>query len=197
MRIIITRHGQTEENKEGILQGHLPGRLSELGKEQARKLALRLKNEKIDIIYSSDLARAADTAKEVAKYHPKTQVKFVEEMREKHLGEYQGIRKADMGWDPKEMKGVTLEAKDGESTKEMYERAGKFIDFLKKKHPKGTVLLVGHNGINIAIVGVLMGKKCEELATIEKMKNTSVNTFEANENGKFTVKTFNCTKHCE
>jgi len=82
MRIILTRHGQTEENLQGILQGHLQGKLSQLGKEQARKLALRLKDEKIDYIYSSDLARAADTAKEIAKYHPDTPIKFVKDMRE-------------------------------------------------------------------------------------------------------------------
>ena len=50
MRLIITRHGETEENKAGIMQGHLPGVLSELGKEQAEKLAERFKNDKIDLV---------------------------------------------------------------------------------------------------------------------------------------------------
>ena len=67
MKLIIARHGETEENKKGILQGHLPGKLTELGIEQSKKLALRLKNEKIDAIYSSDLARASNTAKEIIK----------------------------------------------------------------------------------------------------------------------------------
>lgn len=36
MRLILARHAETEGNKEGILQGHLPGKLTELGKEQAK-----------------------------------------------------------------------------------------------------------------------------------------------------------------
>ena len=46
MRLLITRHGETIENKAGILQGHTEGTLSGLGIEQAEKLASRLKNEK-------------------------------------------------------------------------------------------------------------------------------------------------------
>src|SRR3989344_5231524 len=92
MRLILTRHGETIENKMGIIQGHLPGKLSKLGKEQAKKLAKRLKNEKIDFIYSSDLARAADTAKEIAKFHPIIPVEFVEDLRERYLGSFQGTK---------------------------------------------------------------------------------------------------------
>ena len=65
MRLILTRHGQTEENVKRILQGHMPGKLTPLGIEQAKKLASRLKDENIDAIYSSDLARTTDTTKEM------------------------------------------------------------------------------------------------------------------------------------
>ena len=47
MKLIIVRHGETEENKIGIIQGHLPGTLSVIGIEQAQKIALRLKDEKM------------------------------------------------------------------------------------------------------------------------------------------------------
>ncbi len=80
MKLIITRHGETEENRTGIVQGHLPGQLSESGIEQAQKLALRLKGEKIDVIYSSDLDRASDTAKEIAKDHPSVPIRFVRDL---------------------------------------------------------------------------------------------------------------------
>jgi broad specificity phosphatase PhoE len=93
MKLILTRHGETEENKLGIMQGHMPGKLSGLGIEQAKRLALRLKEERIDFIYSSDLARASDTAKAIAKYHPNTPIEFVEELRERDLGEFQGKKK--------------------------------------------------------------------------------------------------------
>lgn len=55
MKLILTRYGRTIKNDKQILQGHMQSRLSAEGIEQARKLARRLKNEEIDIIYSSDL----------------------------------------------------------------------------------------------------------------------------------------------
>ena len=68
MRLILTRHGETEDNVKEILQGQAGGKLTAKGIEQAKKLALRLKKEKIDKIYVSDLKRAVDTAKELHAY---------------------------------------------------------------------------------------------------------------------------------
>jgi broad specificity phosphatase PhoE len=70
MRLILTRHGETEENKLGIVQGHMQGTLSKEGIHQAEKLAERLRKEKIDAIFSSDLKRAVDTSKIILSYHP-------------------------------------------------------------------------------------------------------------------------------
>jgi broad specificity phosphatase PhoE len=89
MKIILTRHGRTVENDAGILQGHLPGTLNDTGKEQARKLAERLSWERIDRAYSSDLARAADTANTIMAFHPDTPLEFTEELREASLGDWQ------------------------------------------------------------------------------------------------------------
>jgi len=77
MKILLTRHGETEENKQGILQGWLPGHLSKEGRRQARLLAEHLQNVKIDFIYTSDLLRCVETAKEIAKFHPNA--KFIPE----------------------------------------------------------------------------------------------------------------------
>ena len=64
--LILSRHGETEENKLHIMQGQMPGHLSELGKQQAEQLADLLEEEEIDVIVSSDLARSYDTAMAVA-----------------------------------------------------------------------------------------------------------------------------------
>ncbi|GBE19836.1 glucosyl-3-phosphoglycerate phosphatase [archaeon BMS3Abin17] len=69
MKLILVRHGETEENKRREIMGQKQGTLSSLGIEQAKKVAQRLKDEKIDYIFSSDLARASDTAKEIHKFH--------------------------------------------------------------------------------------------------------------------------------
>lgn len=89
MKLILTRHGETEENKAGIIQGQGIGRLSDEGKNQAKKIALRLKWEKIDYIYSSDLERAVDTTESIAMFHPQIPINFTKEMREIYLGSYQ------------------------------------------------------------------------------------------------------------
>lgn len=195
MRLIITRHGETEENIAGIIQGHLPGKLSKQGIEQAKKLALRLKNEKIDCIYSSDLARAADTAREIAKFHPDAPITFVKELRERNLGEFQGKKKSDLGWDNKQLMITYLEPKDGETMKQLYNRASKFLHKILKEHLNETILFVGHNGINKAMAAVVMGKSAEEINTINNFKNTSISIFELDENKNHKIHLMNCTAH--
>ena len=99
MKLIITRHGETEENVAGVVMWHLPWKLTKIGISQAKKVALRLQNEKIDYIYSSDLARAADTAKEIAQYHPNTPFELTKQLREMDLWEFQWKNKHDLGFD--------------------------------------------------------------------------------------------------
>jgi len=70
MKLFITRHGETIENINNICQGHIEGQLSKEGINQAKKLANRFKDEQINAIYSSDLNRAVDTAKQILKFHP-------------------------------------------------------------------------------------------------------------------------------
>ena len=98
MKLILTRHGETVENIDGIIQGHLPGKLSEKGIDQAEQLARRLKSEKLDFIYSSDLERAAATARAIVRFHPDIQIEFVEDLRERYLGTWQGQRREDLGF---------------------------------------------------------------------------------------------------
>ena len=173
MKLFVTRHGQTLQNAAGIVQGHLPGELSPMGQEQAKKVALRLQNEKFDIIYSSDLKRAADTAKEIAKFHSGVPFILTKEMRELHEGERQGKKISDIGmWISKE----------GESLDELYQRAKLFLDEVKKKHKDHTVLLVGHEDIDNALFAVIEGR---EPHTIREsgLKNTSISVYEIDAQG--------------
>ncbi len=78
MKLILVRHGQTHENVAKIIQGQSQGRLTAQGREQAQKVGLRLKDEKISIAYVSDLERAKQTAKEILKYHSETPIVYSE-----------------------------------------------------------------------------------------------------------------------
>ena len=69
MELILSRHGETLENQQHILQGQLPGTLSPLGIAQAERLAEMLQEETINNIVSSDLARSYNTAVAVARKH--------------------------------------------------------------------------------------------------------------------------------
>ncbi len=193
MKLILARHGETEENIKGIIQGQkIGGKLTEKGKEQAKKLAERLKEEKIDIIYSSDLKRALDTAKEIAKYHD---VSFItsKELRERNYGNLEG-KKVKF----KEVRdGTTIVDKTGESLGELYKRAEKFLHKLIKKHKDESVLVVAHGTINRALIAVITEKKPEDIYRIEKLKNTSISIFEINEDKNHKIILFNCTKHLD
>lgn len=197
MKIIIVRHGETEENKLGIIQGHIHGTLSDLGKEQARKLAERLKDEKIDIIHSSDLNRAKQTAEEISKFHPRTSFELRKELRERNWGKFEGKRKDDIEyWKEIESKETwsddLIEKYGGETPQETKERIIKFKDELLKNSKDKIILIVTHGTIGGFLLDHLMQRDSKE-----KLGNTSVTIFEFDENGKAELKLFNCTKHLE
>lgn len=194
MKLILTRHGETVENIDGIIQGHLPGKLSEKGIDQAEQLARRLKSEKLDFIYSSDLERAAATARAIARFHPDIQIEFVEDLRERYLGTWQGQRREDLGFSAD--KGILeYSPQDGETLDEMYTRAGTFLNKLISKHPNELVLCVGHYGIYKAMLAVISGNTPAEILSIEDIHNTAVTIFEFDEKKHGQMELFNCTSH--
>lgn len=58
LRVYLVRHGETDANRQGIVQGQLDTQLNELGKNQAELVALRLRSVSFDIALASDLSRA-------------------------------------------------------------------------------------------------------------------------------------------
>lgn len=186
MKLILTRHGETIENQQGIIQGHLHGRLSDEGIEQAKKLAKRLKDEKIDVIYSSDLARSSDTTKEIAKFHPNIPIYFVKELREKDYGSLTGKNGREFDWSDR--------YHDVESGSSMQKRAKKILDEAYEKYSDKAVLFVGHNRINKALISVILNRPASYIEKIDNQLNTAVNIFEI-KNKKHKVYLMNCIKH--
>ena len=189
MKLILVRHGETLENEQGIIQGHLPGNLSEKGIRQVEKLALRLKSEKLAAIYSSDLKRASDTAKIIAKYHPQTPVFFVKELRERDHKRFSGMKADDVTEEEFESK--------SEPWTDMQKRTKKILDRAYKKHPNSTVLFVGHGAINIALVSIIANRPVQEVKQELISFNTSVSIFEIREDKNHKVHLLNCVKHLE
>jgi len=89
-KIIIVRHGETDHNARRILQGHLDTVLNKKGLAQARETAELLKEENIDVIFSSDLSRALTTAQIVTQNHHKDIIQ-TKALRERNFGKLQGM----------------------------------------------------------------------------------------------------------
>ncbi|MBN2892222.1 MAG: histidine phosphatase family protein [Bacteroidales bacterium] len=196
MRLILLRHGETIDNTKGIIQGHLPGKLNENGILQAQKAALRLSKEKIDILYSSDLYRAVETAAEVLKILPKLQAEYTEELRELNMGVNQGKTKEELNWQ-NEFKGIYIPPEGGESTEDLYERIEKFLHYIAEKHQNKTVLCVSHGGTIKAFISVLTGVDKSQVFAVQNIKNTSISIFEILDNLQNKVVLLNDVSHLE
>jgi broad specificity phosphatase PhoE len=189
MKIILTRHGETVGNLKNILEGgRMQGKLSRLGLRQVKKLALRLRKEKFDYVYSSDLKRAKETAGAIMKYHPDTPVKFVKDLREQDLGDFTEKHHDSVDWSKK--------PKNFETRKHIQKRAMKFIDRIYRKHKNQTVLLVAHSIFNKALLTGVLGKHTDLMDEIDQ-KNTCVNIIEIREDKKHVVHLMNCIKHLD
>ncbi len=187
MKLILARHGETIENKKGIIQGQIQGRLSKLGKIQAKKLGKKLKTEKLDIIYSSDLKRCVDTAKEITKYHPNIPIIFAKELREQYLGKMQGKKRPELPWKIKENNAETLQ--------QLRKRAKLFLEKIMKKHGNENVLFLSHGGIGKVIVSIIKKTPMTKFPKEGHLHNASISVFELNENKKHKVRLFNYTKY--
>ena len=135
MKLILSRHGETLENQQHILQGQLPGTLSPLGIAQAERLAEMLQEETIDNIVSSDLARSYNTAVAVARKHGLTPHQ-TPLLREMDWGIYTGKRLDDVDW--------TNLPPSVESLDALFQRAIDFIAYLKKNFSGQRVVAIGH-----------------------------------------------------
>jgi uncharacterized phosphatase len=89
-KLYVVRHGQSEYNRDDLLSGHANPDLTELGREQAHATRERLKDVSFDVIYSSDLQRAIDTAAIVAGREVPHENRH-RTLRERHFGSIDGL----------------------------------------------------------------------------------------------------------
>mgnify|MGYP005782903757 FL=1 len=94
MKILITRHGQTDWNVLGKIQGQTDIELNDNGRQQAKETGELIKNENIDIIITSPLKRAKETAKII---NENFNVTIIEDNRlmERNFGKSEGLTKDD------------------------------------------------------------------------------------------------------
>lgn len=195
MRLILVRHGETLENRRKITQGQLNTQLTSEGTKQAKKVAQRLKDEYIDIAFSSDLDRALDTCYEILKFHNNTQLFKTKTLREWTKGVFEG--KSSIEKD-KSMKNSTTSfykwsPKGGESLTDVWKRVISFLEKIKKEYPNKTVLISTHGKPIRCIISHLQNKTIETINE-HNVKNTAISIININDN-KVEFEVLNCTEH--
>ncbi len=160
----LVRHGETEWNRTGRMQGHLGVPLNAEGRYQASRLAERLRRVEFSAIYASDLARAAETAGIIADGR-NLAVTPESDLREFSCGEWEGLTLEEvetrypgvlaerieaggnMGWS----------APGGESAIDALQRVSRFVTRAKASLDAGeNILVVAHGGTLRALVVCLL-----------------------------------------
>jgi broad specificity phosphatase PhoE len=196
MKLILVRHGETEWNARHINQGRIDIPLNKKGREQARKVAIRLRSEQIDIIYSSNLKRAKHTAIEAAKFH-KAPVRYSNLITERKFGKLEGMLREEYKKIVEKSgipKYLYRPPGGGENYMDIQKRVKKFLAMIKKKHANETVLVVSHQGIIRTFITILTKKPIHTVYEIEQ-NTAGVSVIELKRGSPPKIHYLNSTEH--
>ncbi|MDP2092551.1 MAG: histidine phosphatase family protein [Hydrogenophaga sp.] len=151
-RILAVRHGETAWNHDTRIQGHTDIDLNERGRWQAAQLAHALTDEPIDAFYASDLSRALETARAVARLHDQP-VHTHAGLRERCFGRFEGHTWVELeARYPEESTAWRKRVPDfappgGESLLQLQARVVAAVNELAARHPGEQVLIAVHGGV--------------------------------------------------
>ncbi len=157
--LLLVRHGETDWNRDGRWQGHSDTHLNDVGREQAARLADEL--DGVDVVYSSDLLRARETA-EIIAGPLGLDVHVDERLRERGFGAWEGKTRPEIEaqfadaharW----LAGDGPGADDAEPFADFAARINDFLEDVVSRHPDETVLIVSHGGSIRVIHAVAQG----------------------------------------
>lgn len=152
-RFCLVRHGETNWNVERRLQGHTDIDLNHRGLKQAAQMAkaLQVIDLKFDVLYTSDLLRAANTAKAIESAFGVSAI-LNESLRERHLGALQGLTTSDAPnlepelWEAHLRRDLEHRLRGGESIKQFAARIHGALERIRLEYSGKTILLVSHGG---------------------------------------------------
>lgn len=155
VEIFIARHGQNEDNVNGILNGHRDLPLTEVGRQQAHDLGQGIVDAGLDFdtVYSSPLSRALETAQIVSTALKLPEPIILPELIERDFGVMSGQKASDIErlCAPHIIKTDTityfLSPEGAETFEELVERGHKVLEIVRAKHIGGKVLLVCHGDL--------------------------------------------------
>ena len=165
MIVYLVRHGKTEYNEQGIVQGTLPVPLSKAGEMQCRMLRDKIKDKQIDTCISSPIFRAYQTA--MILVGDRVKIDKNDLLREREIKVLEGRSKKEIEIDPE-----NYGEKDGiEQNKSVFKRCEKFVKFLKENYKDKKVLIVSH-GIVIQCLHIILNEEnCKDNLTSVNINN--------------------------
>lgn len=201
-RLYLVRHGQSDGNAEGRFGGHGPTPLSELGIDQAERTAKVLAREKVDVIYSSDLLRAVQTAEPLAELLG-LKVNATAEFRERHVGVLEGLT-FDESKDahPKDYyalinRNINHVIAGGESYRHLLRRATAKLHDILRTHAGEKVVIFSHTGaicyLTLHLLGAIHRGTTQTPWLITS--NCGINRFEIRSRRNVRVLALNDTRH--
>jgi broad specificity phosphatase PhoE len=160
---LYLRHGQTDWNLQGRLQGHSDVPLNETGLSQANVAAEQLSGQGVELVISSPLIRALKTAAIVAE-HIQRPIRVDSRLMERTFGSFEGLVindvKRKLGLRPNEWLTAHLPA-DAEQWHETCARAASAIGAWLNRHPSERLLFVAHSGLFDALHQQMFGTRLE------------------------------------
>jgi probable phosphoglycerate mutase len=183
--LVLIRHGETDWNAEGRYQGQSDVPLNAKGLAQAEALAQRLRGERFEAIYTSDLARAAQTAEALAAttgapIHRDPRLKEIDQ------GEWEGLLLAEIetryaeAFQRRRLDPLSTHPPGGETVGQVRERVLEAIREISRGYPDGSVAIVSH-GLAIALVKVHLAHLPVESVWDHIPPNASVERLEVEE----------------
>lgn len=157
LRLFLARHGLTEENLRGEVQGHRPGTLSAEGRRWAEETGRNLRGEGIQRVYASDLARALETASLMARGLGGVEVVPTPLLRERAYGDLEGKTKAQLRLDYPDFYSIDMPERSVEPLASVFARLERFLAQISNGGPS-TLLVVAHGGTNSYLTNLLLSE---------------------------------------
>ena len=175
LKILFTRHGTTDWNEKMLIQGQIEIPLNEKGRKDARLLAEKLKNEKIDLIYSSPLGRAVETA-EIIRGDREIEIIKDPRIMEQYYGTMEGAPRSGPAY-LNQRASFFKRYPGGEGYLDVCQRVFNFFDDLKTKYDDKTILVVAHGGMS-RLVDCYFGEMENDEFTHHALPNCELRIYE-------------------
>lgn len=183
MKIYLVRHGETDANKEKIMQGQTQNlQLNQIGIQQATNLKNKLKDIKFTICFTSPMIRAWSTA--MILVGERVEIKEDNRLIERYLGNLEGKHRstydAKKYWDYK----LNCNDEEVEPIKDIFERCNNFIDYLKNNYnDDDIILIVSHSAITRCLHHILKNSNLYKNLLDFKIENCYCSEYELKKEG--------------